>query len=463
MRERKENANNQDGLPERIASGFGMDQFGQNLFSAVAISYITYLCTDVALLSAVQMGIVLTVSRILDAGLTVVISGMVQRARLKGGKYRPWLILWPVGAFCFTFLEMIAWKFSPALARMVLIGVGYTGASAMVTLASCTQIGLITLLGGASQKKRLHLTIRYTQFDAISEMLVSAAVLPLIQWFASFSDMGTGFLVISMVFNLINIGIHLALYRVTAEFREADTASSRSEKKQRITIREMLRQTVSNGPLLALMAIMFLSMIAVYIISGLSSYYFIYVAGDLTLYALYSSVSAAFKYIGALIISPFVGKIGKRRCFCLTYFLLFCSYLVIAVWGRNWKLFIAMGAVRGLINPLVGAWGSQLWIDAGEYGYHKNGKDARVFLASLQNLPFKIGVLFSTVLVSGVLYSVHYTAGMEATPEFLDSLVRMLGGGPAVCYGLIFLIFFFGYRITDEKAQEYAEKNAKRG
>ena len=51
---------------------------------------------------------------------------------------------------------------------------------------------------------------------------------------------------------------------------------------------------------------------------------------------------------------------------------------------------------------------------------------------------------------------------MEATPELAQGMITIICLIPAVCFGIAFVAFFFGYRLTPKKMEQISEDLAKR-
>ena len=106
--------------------------------------------------------------------------------------------------------------------------------------------------------------------------------------------------------------------------------------------------------------------------------------------------------------------------------------------------------------------GVNYFLDCGEYGYYKTGKDNRAIAMSMYNIPMKIGFMLGGSIASYGLAFLGFEAGMVMTESFINRYMFLIGVVPAVLVAIAALIIHFGYKITDEDAAAYAKANMER-
>jgi len=112
--------------------------------------------------------------------------------------------------------------------------------------------------------------------------------------------------------------------------------------------------------------------------------------------------------------------------------------------------------------------GVNLWLNAAEYQLFKTGVDTRPTAMSMANVPMKVGYVFSGPITAMILGAVGFVQQYGPTGQLISAtmanptlFVRIFGLFPASVYAINFLLYLFGYRITDAKAAEYAAANQK--
>ena len=101
-----------------------------------------------------------------------------------------------------------------------------------------------------------------------------------------------------------------------------------------------------------------------------------------------------------------------------------------------------------------------MYMDTAEYDYYRTGKDASAFIMSMYTMPIKIGIAIALGIIPTFLWYVDFVADMEATPQFVTSLMNLIAYLPAICYLIAGIVMMF-YGLTETKVTEYMEANEK--
>ena len=133
--------------------------------------------------------------------------------------------------------------------------------------------------------------------------------------------------------------------------------------------------------------------------------------------------------------------------------------------GSNLVLAIiaCAGFGAGLTFFFVMVWGSVP--DIVEYGEWKTGVRAPGFLYSMGTLSNKLGLGFSGLLAGWMLTVINYVPGAEQTAAVQHG-IYLSTGIPLVVAGILCVILFLFYDLTQEKYNEIltelAERNAQK-
>ena len=106
------------------------------------------------------------------------------------------------------------------------------------------------------------------------------------------------------------------------------------------------------------------------------------------------------------------------------------------------------------LNPLRQA----MFMDTAEYGYYRTGKDASAFIMSMLTLPTKVGTTLAGTVATAGLAFIGYEAGMEATDQFISSLMNIICFIPVVCGVIAFSLMLF-YSLSEDRVAEYMKAN----
>lgn len=93
------------------------------------------------------------------------------------------------------------------------------------------------------------------------------------------------------------------------------------------------------------------------------------------------------------------------------------------------------------------------------YSEWKTGKNAAGWIMGLQNVPLKASVVCRGLLISAVLAAGGFATGMDAaaaTSELISSICFGFMLVPAIACAVSFGLFNFGFKITQDKAEQYA-------
>jgi Na+/melibiose symporter-like transporter len=135
-----------------------------------------------------------------------------------------------------------------------------------------------------------------------------------------------------------------------------------------------------------------------------------------------------------------------------------------------WGLYVSISMIATFTASLFAGYGVQYALDAGEYGLWKTGKDNRLVVMSMTNMPMKIAG-FPGMLALYFLAAVGFDSAQVAavtgtgllpafvTQDFVNSYMAILCGIPAVCSLAAALLIFFAYKIKDNDAAQYAADN----
>lgn len=435
-------------------------EFACCLAVMLPMSYFNLFMTDNLLISAAAVGTLLLASRIIDFVVGLIAGGVVEKARFKSGKFRPWLnfIKWVVLiSICLHFLDTTG---LPMFARIIICMVGYIGLNCSMNFVTLSQFGLMALIAGPSMEKRNILSMRYSQALAAGSIVVSASALPVIKFLTPYIGNSNAYLLVAAVLAAVLFAATITFSNTAKAYDKPQEADSPGGA---VSVKDMVSSVVTNGQLLTVILSWTLFYIATFIMNGIMAHYFSYVLGNILFMSISMTVSGAFGFIAALI-APKIGvKLGKKNAMVSGLLLYAFGSLAITVFaGGSYIVYTVLGCANSFFMYMFQGFNVNYMLDAGEYGYHKTGKDNRTVAMSMMNIPMKIGMALGGSIGLFGLSFIGFEAGMSVTTDFIDKFMWLLGGGPAIFAVLAALVMLFCYKISDVDAARYAEENAKK-
>lgn len=451
------------GVPSSVANAYAVTGSVVNWAILLTVTQLTFFCTDVVGLSIVQMTVTLTIARIIDMVVAAFCGMVMQRVKLKWGPVRSWLVIFPLIMFFGCMLEASAFLVPSDMAKILMISVGYILAQAATNFNNAVRNSLLGALA-SNQDSRFALSFRTNILNTFLAMFITSYVLTFAVRLGDLvGSLGWGFFIMVLALNLLNVAMQLWLFWAS---RKVDTDLLKPvsrKKKEKVSVVKAIGVAFQNKYLLLLLACQFLTFLAIYVSAGLGTYYWMYVIGDVIFQGYSNTVGNVAQLIGLLLIAPVLSKkLGAAGSNKLMYFVLAAQNIICWFLGaRTWLVYCVTFAIYKLIGSVSSAWGMNLWVQAGEYGYWKTGVDNRIYIASLQSLPSKITVFISTFIISWALASVGYTPGMEITSAFTNKLLLFYFGIPGILY-LIEWVLYMCWRLNDQKMDQIIKENEAR-
>jgi sugar (glycoside-pentoside-hexuronide) transporter len=166
----------QSTLAERVS--YGAYFLGQNIFYMLLIFFLMPFCTDIGIPVGV-VGIIMLAVRVFDAVNDPVFGAIVDKSRLKSGKFIPWLRISLIGIPVFSILIFLTPAAMPVGTKIAWVAVTYTFWSMAYTVCDVPIFGIITALTGDGHERTLLISIG--RVFGVLGACVAMAVLPVVR------------------------------------------------------------------------------------------------------------------------------------------------------------------------------------------------------------------------------------------------------------------------------------------
>ena len=275
------------GLGEKL--GYGVGDFGFNLYWTTIASFLAAFYTDVFGISAAAAGTMLLATKIIDACTDPVMGAIADRTDTRWGKFRPYMIwasLPMAGAAVLTFTTpdlgetgMLVWAYAT-----------YTLMMLLYTVLSTPYSALSGVMTARSQERTSLISIRFI-FAFTCGFLVNYFTLDLVQFFGGGDD-AAGWQWTMALYGLLAA---VAFFITFASTRERIAPP----RQQRTNPVQDVKDLLHNKPWLILFALALIIMMTITMRGGSAYYYFRYFVERPDLMGLYLGVQAIAYAVGA--------------------------------------------------------------------------------------------------------------------------------------------------------------------
>jgi GPH family glycoside/pentoside/hexuronide:cation symporter len=438
--------------------------FASFLATMVPGSYLQLFMTDRLLISAAVVASILTIGRVVDFFVCAVTGGIMEKTRLKWGKYRSWVVVlrWVILASMIgMFLNTTS---IPLGARAAICLIAYLGMNLSMNFIGTSTFGILALLAGPSMENRNKLSIRSSQWMVAGQILISATAIPFLGLMTPKLGEVNAYTALAAAAAVIFF-IGMTVLGNVAKPYDRPEVTDGIPGAPPVSVGDMAKAVVTNGQLLVYLMAQVLLMAGAFGIAPIAAYYFIYVLGNFSLMAVAMTITTLFSLLAA-IVGPKIGiKLGKKRAMITGLLIAVVASGGIAFFGHNGlPVYVVLMCFMMIGNYMYVGFGINYILDCGEYGFWKSGQDNRTVLMSMFNLPMKLGILVGGAIGGFGLAAIGYKAGEDPMliPGFAKNFMLILGGIPAIFYAIAALIMSVGYKITDADAAKYAKENAER-
>jgi glycoside/pentoside/hexuronide:cation symporter, GPH family len=439
-------------MVERVCYGFG--DLGSCLFWQTITLYLLFFYTDVFGMAAGAAGVMIGVSRLLDALFDVVIGMMADRTVTRWGKFRPY-ILW--GALPLAVSAVLAFS-TPAFGGTAKIVYAYVTFIAFMFLYSTVNIPYTSLLGVISGDPIERTSASSLKFAGafFGGIIVSATALPLASHLGGGSQT-KGWQATLGIYAIAAVILFFITFLMTRE-RVQPIA------KERTPIKDDLTDIVNNVPWMVLFAATILFILFVCIRLSVTTHYFKYYVGEQAvnlfgirhqcgfdlLASAFNTVGQVLSLVGVFLVPWFAKLCGRKRALIILMVTALISTAVFYLFEPgNLILIFAFQAIGSLAAGPISALLWVLYADTADYSEYKTGRRATGLVFSASIMSNKIGWTVGTVIAGSILAATGFAANVAQNTAVRAGLKAMMSIIPAVAGIATLLIIVFLYELDE--------------
>lgn len=454
-------------LPVSVKVMFAMGEFGTYVLMLLNAMFLLYFYTDIIRIPPEAAAVIMMVARVWDSINDPLMGILVDKTKSKLGKCRFYLKYFSVPAGIMLALSYFCPDFNEP-GKIIWLGIVYILQGMLHTAVG---IPMSTLMARMTEDKYERVSLGQYKAMAVilSNFMIPAISLPLVKMLGGENEQ-RGFFYLAILYGVIYALTHLIAYwgtkgyEKTYEEEEAEAAGTAAEKKEKVTVLQILKA-------------LFMNKVCFMIAAGYILYqiYSAMMGGTLVFYLKYNlqneGLMAAFSFLSTMtgIIPIFAMKILVKRFGNAGTTALACATVVVGEVcrfllkdGVIWVLYFGW-MMEGIGIALFASLLQQCMFDAMIYGEWKTGVSNQAVLMSILSFSQKFGQTIGGVVAAAMLAVVAYDPALEVQSE---SALRLFFAEnvtvPMVLFFLLVLLFLYIGRIEKRIPQMKAEIEARR-
>lgn len=410
-------------LPLREKIGYGIGDFGFNLYWANISAFLLIFYTDVMGLAAGAVGTMMLITKLVDAVADPFMGAIADRTRTRWGRFRPWM-LWGIVPLAIT--GVLTWTV-PDLdggGRLLWAYATFTLMMLAYTVLSMPYSALSGVMTADSQQRTTLISFRFIAAFA-GTTAVSWLTLDLVRWLGR-GDEPLGWQLTLGLYGIIAAACFATVFMTTRERVEPPA-------QQQSTMRQDVADLLDNRPWLVLFVLALIIMVTIVMRSGSLVYYLKYHVARPELTGLFLGSYSVALAVGAASTPLLTRFIDKRRL--LMWLMggvgvLSCAMYWVpreAVWTM-FALNLMIGLLLGPKSPLA----FSMYADCADYTEWKTGRRATAMTFAAAAFSQKFGGALASAAIAWMLAAMGYVANQAQSDASRMGIVLLLTVIPGV-------------------------------
>lgn len=427
---------------------------GQNIAYIAITTFLAVFYTGTLGIPAAVVGTIFLVARIWDALVDPVVAALVERANLKGGKFKPWVM---GAAISVPVLTVLCFGFSGALVqqevwvRVLYASVTYLVWGTVFAAADAPAYAMATVMTPLPAERNVLLT--NNQITAMIGIVVGIVAVPQLvaatagNWFVSA-------VIFSAIALVTMLGVNAAKERVSVDRTEPPS------------LRSIFSTVLSNKYLLVAVGVLLL-----YGGTNFGMTLAPYVASDIYHDDTASTAILATSLLPVFVVAPFIPRLIKRYGKIMPLVVSFFVSAVLSVVTQfvardSLTVLVVLSLIKGIFGAPFIVMLSLLFADSIEVDFFRKGKrfEAATFAARTMATKASSAISGSLGLFLIGLAGYQASVGGEHVAQpagAIDVMWTAYNIGPAIGAVLAALLMLKFYDLTEDKLAEIVDANMK--
>lgn len=390
---------------------YGIGDFACNGCFAIVSSFLMYFYTDVAKMELAAVGMIILVSRTVDAVSCLGMGGLIDRTNTRWGRVRPYL----AGLIVPLCAALVALFYTPEVSGQGRFLYGMATATVYSVLYSGLSVSYSTMMTCMTQDSQARLGFNLTKniSSNLGAFFVTSMTLFLVGYLGK-GDSKNGFVKTMCVYSVLYIGIMLVCF--------CNTRERVIPEQERISFRESMAIAVKNRHWVILCMIEYLMLLGMTMRNQGTMYYAKYCLEQEAMGTVLLSVSTFLAIPMVFAVTFLAKKVGKKKSMCIGNLLLASGAAGMWLAGKNTGMMMFFHVIASIGNGIASGMVFVMIAEVVDYSEYQTGKRPQGFLTSAVSLMMKLGVASAGFLSAKVLELGNYTADAVPSGETLRAI-----------------------------------------
>ncbi len=440
------------GLKDKIGYLFG--DFGNDFTFILSASFLLKFYTDVMGIAPWIVGLVMTLSRFVDAFTDVTMGRICDRSpNTRNGKFKPWIrrMAGPVAIASFliyqsAFSDTAMWfKVSWLVVTYILWGsVFYTSIN--------IPYGSMASSISPNPEDRQSLSTFRTMGSTLAGVIVGAGI-PLLAYDKVGANTvlnGTRFTIIAGVFSILSVISYLLCFYLTTERVVVE-----NERKKQPSIAVLLKSSVRNRALISIIAASIVMLLSQLTMQSMSNYVYPNYYGNVGAQSASTIAMMGGMLIAAMLAKPLARKFGKAEISTASSVLATVICILLFIFRpKNVWIYVAINLASWLGLGIFSMVSWAIITDVIDDAELRSGRREDGSIYALYSFARKLGQAASAGLTGALLSLIGYSDANAFKPEVLEGIYDISTLVPALGFALLSLILWFWYPLHKKKVEE---------
>lgn len=435
--------------------GYGSGDMAGNMVYAFLSTFLMFYLTDTVGMNVGVVGILIAVSKILDAATDLVFGNLLDRTNTTMGKARPWMLYGYIGCgIMLAAVFMIPADWGDA-ARYAYFFITYTLLNAVFYTVNNIAYATLNALITKNTSERVQLgTIRY-MFAFASTMLIQTFTMDLVTWFGGGA---AGWKLVALLYAIIGLGVNTISCLCIKELPQDELYKTDlitfKKPSDNCTISQGFRLLFANKYYLLVCTVYFLSQLC-HSCMSIGVYYMKYVLGDASLMKVFSLFTNAPLIIGLIVTPILVRKLrGMYKLNLVGYGFAALGRIgvLISAYAGSIPLMLVFTGIAAIgTSPMQGGFNT-LVAGCSEHTFLTKGRRIDGTMYACSSFGIKVGAAAGTAVTGWLMASAGYIENAAVQTEITIGLFHILYLWVPVILNICITLILT--RIDIEKANE---------
>lgn len=436
---------NNDRLSFKEKYSYGVGAIGKDMCCGIIFTYCMLYFTDVLKLSASFVGTLFFLAKFWDAVNDLGMGMIVDNTHSRWGKFRPWLAIGTIVNAIILVALFTDWGLS-GTSLYIFAAIMYIVWGMTYTVMDIPYWSMLpNLTSNPEERDRVAVIPRI--FASIGGSLLVGGFGLQIMDFLGNGDAQVGYtnfaIVIAIIF-IVTVGI------TVVNVKSADRVEAK--KPEKTSFRKMFEIICKNDQLLVAIATILTFNFGMNCIAGVQTYYFIYVAGNMGLFSIFTMFAGFAEIFGLIIFPKLSQRLSKQQVYALASGIPVVGLIILLVTGfiapQNYILTAVAGICVKFGSGIQLGTVTVVLADVVDYGEYKLGTRNESVIFSIQTLLVKFASAMGALFTGFALDATGYVAGASQTMATQNGMRIIMVALPIILVLISYIIYKKYYKLN---------------